>query len=460
MNDRPARTILIAGLALFAMYFGAGNLIFPVMIGVEAGTAQPLVLMGFLLTGVLLPILAMIAVATQRAGESGGIATRIGQRPGLVFTLAIFLSTGMFYAIPRVVTISYEMTVRPFLGDVGALPLAAYAAAFLLIALVLTLNPRRLIDNVGRWLTPALLTLLVILCGAAVLKLTATAGEPASTYAKAPLSEGLLTGYFTMDALASFVFGIVIIQQLQRAGFAGRRRLVPAVGAVGIVTAVGLMTVYVGLAMLGNRVADVAPANGAQALAYAADQLFGPVGLMVFGAIAVLACLTTAVGLLGASGQYFSELLPRFNYRTVVLVHVTVSFALANLGLESILAIVAPINQLIYPVAICIVAVALIEAGINVRRPVALHWTYRLSAWVAAAVALPEALATTSLAIFAPLKELLAQLPGGSTSMAWVIPAVAAGIVGAVIDARRAAENQAVVETKSRGAASTVLNAA
>lgn len=439
MTRSFSRTYLVTGLALFAMYFGAGNLIFPVMIGAESAGARPAVLAGFLLTGVALPILGMLAVATERPGESGGIASRIGAVPGLVFTLVIFLSTGMLYAIPRVITISYEMSVRPFLPEsaaAGPLPLALYAAAFVAIAIVLTINPRRLIDHVGGWLTPALLALLVILITAAAWRLSATGGAPSGEYATHPLPAGLLQGYFTMDALASFVFGVVIIAQLRDRGFAGRRRLLPAMAIVGAITGVGLAAVYVGLALLGNRVADAGVDNGAQALAFAAEALFGRPGVALFGAIAILACLTTAVGLFGAAGQYFARLIPGARYRVVLGVHAVVAFALANLGLDAILAVVAPINQIIYPVAICIIAVALIEAALAIVRPSQLRWTYRLAAWVAAAIALSEALATTGIAAFAPLREVLAGVPGGAFQMAWVLPALAAALIGAVLDAR------------------------
>ena len=418
------------------MYFGAGNLIFPAMIGMTGGEHVPPVILGFLLTGVALPVLGMIAASTQRRGEHDGIASRIGRYPGLVFTVAIFLSTGMLYAIPRVATVSFEMAVAPFLagsaeaGSSDPSHLFIYTVIFFTAVGIIALNPGRLVDRLGTFLTPALLIVLAALIVTAVLTMPAVPVDPAPGYASDPLPSGLLEGYYTMDAIASLVFSGVVLSALARHGFNTRRKLFFGSTLSAGVAGFGLAIVYLGLAAVGTRVAGQGFTDGAAGLSYAASEALGPVGQSVFAAIAILACLTTAIGLIGASSQYFRKLFPKLSHPTLVLVQVLVSLGLANLGLATILEIVTPVNQLLYPIAICIIAIALLDIVV----PGNMWWTYRLSAWVAGLVAIPEALWATQMPVFEGLRDWLDLLPAGSVNMGWALPALVAAAVGFLID--------------------------
>lgn len=434
MTREKIQTIIVSGLALFAMYFGAGNLIFPVMIGVEAGPNLAPALTGFILTGVALPVLAMVAVATSTRGIDG-LSQRLGKVPGTLFTLTIFLSTGMLYAIPRVATVSYEMSVKPLLlanttTDASALPLLAYTLVFFAAAYILSLNPKGLIDRIGKWLTPALLSLLVAMIVAATLRGAHPADTAAQTYAHAPLPSGLIQGYFTMDAIASLVFGLVIIDALRHHGFANGRPVFAATVGAGMIAGAALVAIYIGLAFIGAHVHEAEVTNGAEALTLAANELFGRAGQSIFGMIALLACLTTAVGLLGASSSYFQGFFPQVRRRHMVAIHVAVSLALANLGLDAILAVVAPLNQLIYPVAISLIAVTLLDIPIPRR----LHYSYRLPAAAAALVGAGEALWSTQLPAFAPLRSTLDLFPLGSVHLPWMLPVLLALVLGLTLD--------------------------
>ena len=428
-------TILITGLALFAMYFGAGNLIFPAMIGMTGGDNVVPVIVGFLLTGVALPVLGMIAASTQREDEQDGIASRIGTYPGLVFTVAIFLSTGMLYAIPRVATVSYEMAVAPLSATGGSDPLHLflYTVVFFTVVGVISLNPGRLIDRLGTYLTPALLTVLAVLIITVALTMDPVSVEPVAEYAENPLPAGLLQGYYTMDAIASLVFSGVILSALAHHGFNTRGKLIMGSTLAACVAGIGLCIVYLGLTAVGTRVAGQGFTDGAAGLAHAASVALGPVGQTVFSAVAILACLTTAIGLIGASSQYFRKLIPSLSHRTLVLVHTLVALGLANLGLAAILEIVTPVNQLLYPVAICVIAIALLDIVV----PGDMRWTYRLPAWTAGVVAIPEALWATKLPAFEGMRDWLDLLPAGSVNMGWVVPALVAAIIGFALDVSR-----------------------
>ncbi|MCS6711959.1 branched-chain amino acid transport system II carrier protein [Brachybacterium sp. EF45031] len=440
-----ARLVAATGLALFAMFFGAGNLIIPTMIGVEAGPAASRAMLGFALTGVLLPALSTIAATTVRP-EERRLADRIGPRLGLLVTAAIFLGCGMIYGIPRVGAVSYEMSLAPALGGGGDGVLAAdaggaggiaarvaYSAVFFGLAYVLTRRPSRILTVLGGWLTPLLLALLAALV-VSVLQVAPVHPQPSATYARSPELAGFVQGYFTMDALAALLFAGVVIGSFTAAGL-DRQAVRRGTVISAVIAAALLVAVYAGLVRVGMVGAG---SNGAEVLAGVAQERFGTAGQLLFGAIVVLACLTTTIGLSSASAQFFHELWPRLSEHAWLTLTLGVSFLLSNLGLEAILAVVAPINQLLYPIVICLILVALLEvllrgvrAGHGAGR---LHWAYRLPAWVAGLLSVPEALWSTQAAVFAPLRQLLDAFPLGELQLAWVVPALVALAVGLLVD--------------------------
>lgn len=429
-------TSVIVGFALFAMFFGAGNLIFPVMIGANSAAQLPAVLVGFLLTGVALPVLAMIVISTETASELriGGIAMRIGRPAGFLFTLAVFLSTGMLYAVPRVATVAYEMSTRPFVSDsadAAGAPLFIFTLVFFAVVTLYLVNPRKVVDRVGGILTPLLLAFLALLIVAALLRLPQI-DNPVSTEPSS-LTGGMIKGYYTMDVLATFVFGVVIVTELKKRGAANRRARITGMTKAGLVSGTCLAAVYIGLTLIGSRQAGMGFTNGAELLASVAGQMFGSMGQVIFGIITLLACLTTAIGLLTASTTYFHRLLRRVPRSVVIAVQIAVSIALANLGLETILEVVAPLNQFIYPIAIVIVGLGLIELAM----PIALDWTYKLGALVAAIVAFCEAGLIAAPERFQAIEPVVDALPASELQMGWTTPALAAIVVGLLIDVRR-----------------------
>lgn len=421
--------ILITGLALFAMFFGAGNLMYPVAIGMTAGSATVIATLGFMATGVLLPLLAMVAAATSETGILG-ISERIGHWPGFTFCLMAFLSTGVLFAIPRVATVSYEMSVGAFVGeDSATMSLLVYTFLFFVITGALSMNPSTMIEKIGGWLTPALLLLLVILITSSFLNLSPVNHAPQDKYAQTPLISGILEGYNTLDAIASFVFGVIIITSLKARGYKRGTQLFRATALTGVVAGALLGIVYFGLSQLGLRIGDSGAANGSAGLAYAASSLFGNTGLVVLGAIAILACLTTAVGLLGASAAFFSGLFPRVSRTVLIVAHVVISLAVANLGLDMLLKIVIPIMYLCYPVTIAMVVVCLIDIVV----PGHMYWTYRGAVWTGALFGLIDAIAAAGVKADW-FKALVNIVPLAEYSLGWLLPTLIMGVVGFAID--------------------------
>ncbi|WP_172121134.1 branched-chain amino acid transport system II carrier protein [Actinomyces faecalis] len=422
--------VVTTGLMLFALFFGAGNLIFPPVLGASAGNHMWQVVLGFCLTGVLLPLVAVIAVSTSGEGILG-LARRVGPTFGTLMPLAVYLSIGPMYAVPRVVTVSYELATRPVLELMGTTPgswaLPAHATIFLGTALVLGLRPSRLADRIGRWLTPSLLILIAVLCAITITQ-SAPLERPAQPgYDSHPLVIGLTKGYLTMDVLAATVFGIVVIQSLRSHGFTSTRAVTRATIGAGSLAAALLAAVYVGLAMIGARTPGQDVSDGTALLRDAASSALGSAGVVVLAGIVLLACLTTAVGLLSSFSAYAHTAWPKVPFATWLTGSTAVSFALANLGLATVLAIISPLTLLLYPIAITLVAVTLVDAA----APGHLRATYLLP--VATAIVLGAVSAASDMGWTTP-SDLLARTGMWNDSTGWIVPTLVVVLIGIGID--------------------------
>ena len=427
---RPGTTV-VTGLMLFALFFGAGNLIFPPVLGASAGDRLPAVMAGFLITGVLLPLVAVIAVPTSGEGILG-LARRVGGRFGAVAPAAVYLSIGPLYAIPRVVTVAYELATRPVLELLGAAPgrwtLPAHAAGFLVVSVLIALRPSRLADRVGRWLTPALLVLIAVLCVATIAGDDVVERAASGPYAASPFSTGLTQGYLTMDVLAATVFGIVVIQTLRSRGIGSTGRVVRATAAAGGIAAALLAAVYIGLAMIGTRTGGAAD-DGTALLRSAASSALGPAGVIVFAAIVILACLTTSVGLLSAWAGYAYATLPRTTFSRHLVAGAGCALILSNLGLAVIIRIVAPLTLLLYPITITLVAATILD----VVAPGRLRTAYTWPVAVAGVLGLVSALAEAG---WDAPSALLARSGAWNGSTGWIAPTLLALVLGAALDVR------------------------
>ena len=427
---RPGTTV-VTGLMLFALFFGAGNLIFPPVLGASAGDRLPAVMAGFLITGVLLPLVAVIAVSTSGEGILG-LARRVGGRFGAVAPAAVYLSIGPLYAIPRVVTVAYELATRPVLELLGAAPgrwtLPVHAAGFLVVSVLIALRPSRLADRVGRWLTPALLVLIAVLCVATIAGDDVVERAASGPYAASPFSTGLTQGYLTMDVLAATVFGIVVIQTLRSRGIGSTGRVVRATAAAGGIAATLLAAVYIGLAMIGTRTGGAAD-DGTALLRSAASSALGPAGVIVFAAIVILACLTTSVGLLSAWAGYAYATLPRTTFSRHLVAGAGCALILSNLGLAVIIKIVAPLTLLLYPITITLVAATILD----VVAPGRLRTAYTWPVAVAGVLGLVSALAEAG---WNAPSALLARSGAWNGSTGWIAPTLLALVLGAALDVR------------------------
>ena len=353
--------MLLISFMLFSLFFGAGNLIFPPFLGQNAGSKTPLAMLGFLLTAVVLPVLGVIVVAQFDGLDK--LAANAGKKFALVFTLLIYLSIGPGLGIPRAASVPFEMAVAPYLpqGANTRLCMVIYSLVFFIIAFWLCLNPGKLVERIGHFLTPSLLTLLRVLFFTFLFKGNVDIARPQAAYAAAPFLKGFSEGYQTMDTIAALNFGLVIATTLRSFGINNEKDLIKHTVYAGLFAGSILALVYMMLSYMGMCSSNVYTIqdNGAWTLRNIVYQLYGPVGAYLLAAIFSLACLTTCVGLINSISQYFSVLFKKISYRKWVFIIVLFSFLICNLGLNAILGISIPILNGIYPVAIVLIILGL-----------------------------------------------------------------------------------------------------
>ena len=304
------KSLLVVSVMLFALFFGAGNLIFPPFLGQNAGENTLPAMVGFLATAVVLPVLGVVVVARFDGLEKLG--KQVGARFALVFTVLIYLSIGPGLGIPRAASVPFEMAVAPYLpeGSNPALWMAAYSLGFFLIALWLCLNPGKLVDRIGRGLTPALLALLTLLFISFLFRGETSVAAAQGGYQEAALLKGFTEGYNTMDTIAALNFGLVISATLGTFGLTEKKDKMRYTILAGVLAGTILAVVYAMLSYMGMCSSGVYPVqeNGAWTLRCIVYQVFGGTGAVLLAAIFTLACLTTCVGLINSISQYFTTL--------------------------------------------------------------------------------------------------------------------------------------------------------
>ena len=424
-----ARGLLLVGLTLFSLFFGAGNLIFPSGIGAQAGVHTWPAVAGLAVSAVGLPVLGVVAVS--RAGGMDALAGRVHPAFARAFTVAVYLAIGPCLAIPRTATTSFEMAVPPFVGEGAPVALLhlTYSLVFFAAALALALRPEKLTDRLGKILCPVLVGLIVVTFAACLLNPLEGYGPAVGAYQSHPLVRGFLEGYQTMDTLAALAFGIVIAVNLRARGVKEPAEVVRATGRAGVIAGVLLLAVYCMLAHIGalSGGAMPNPSDGAEALTNAAGLLFGTGGRVLLAGIFLIACFNVCVGLISSCGTYFHGICPRLSYRAWAVLFAVVSMVISNAGLAQILAVSAPVLGALYPVAIVLIALSFFQRRLEGRRLV-----YPLAVLFTGVFSVLFALGDAGL----PL-GLLDVLPLSGVGLGWVLPALAGTGAGLLCSGRR-----------------------
>ena len=351
--------LLVLGGMLFSMFFGAGNLILPPLLGLQAGADAVPATAGFLIAGIGLPVLGIIAVAL--VGDIRQLAGRVHPLFASVFIALVYLTIGPFLAIPRTSTTAYEM-IKPLVPGGDSFVLAAgFSVVFFAVAFFLALRPGMLSRILGRFSAPALIVLIALVVGSAIFGGLSDVPAARPPYDGNAASEGFLAGYQTMDLLAALCFGIVVASNVKEQGVTDPKKVTGAISVAGIVAGVLMAAVYCGLSFVGLSMAPAMPdaANGAEILAASANMHFGEVGSVIVAAIFLLACLNVCTGLISCCAEYFSEVCPRIPLPAWAGAFAVFSCAVSLVGLDSILAFSAPLLGALYPPAIAMMVMGL-----------------------------------------------------------------------------------------------------
>ena len=311
---------------LFALFFGAGNLIYPAYLGQQAGENWLISMPGFLLTGAGLPLLGVIAIGYSGSRDVEALASRVAPWYGVAFAASLYLAIGPLFAMPRTATVSFEIAVLPLIGNLSPnMAQAVFSLLFFGLTYWLSMSPGKLVDRIGKILTPALLLTIAVLVGYAALNPIGAPLAAQGDFAVRPMIKGILEGYGTMDALASLVFAIIVIDAVRAMGVDNRSDLLKTTAISGLMAAGCLAAVYLLIGYMGaTSVAGIGlQENGALVLSKSAQYYFGLGGNLLLGVIVLLACLTTAVGLVTSCAEYFNRLCPGISYKTFVIINCT-----------------------------------------------------------------------------------------------------------------------------------------
>lgn len=437
----PRQSIAV-GITLFSMFFGAGNLILPPMLALQAGTSTVPAMAGFLVAGIGLPVLGIVAVAL--VGTARELADRVHPLFSSIFVAAIYLAIGPCLAIPRTSSTAFEMLIPLFPQDapIGTIRLV-FSVVFFAVAYALAMHPGALTKLLGRVTGPALIILLIMVVGSSLVSPAGVAQAPQAPYDSAASIQGFLAGYQTMDLLASLTFGIVIAENIKELGVSDSRGLMREISRAGIVAGILMAVVYCGLAQVGASFGSVMPhaTNGAALLTASATLHFGIAGTVIIAAIYLLACLNVCIGLISCCGTYFAETfgadatnaqahaLGRIPYAGWAVAFTVFSCVVSNVGLDAILTFSVPLLNALYPVSIVFVIMGMAHRSCD-RLPLIWPWAIGATTIVSVATALRDA-------FFAGTWLPFDALPLANLGFGWLLPALCGAAAGAILSATR-----------------------
>lgn len=432
MQSGNEKRFIPIGLMLFALFFGAGNLIFPASMGQAAGENVWWALLGFCITGVGLPLIAVMAIGYSGEFSLQHVAKRIHPAFAVFYTVVCYMSIGPCFAVPRTGTVSYEIAIRPFLSDDSAsYALPIFLAFFFLVSGWLAATPTKLVDRIGKFLTPALVLTIVIFIVQSFISPLGDPKAPTAPYAT-PLKaviQGILDGYNTLDAIAALVFASLVIKAVQATGFSKPDEVTREVYKSSFIAAPLLAVIYIFIAKIGaESVSAIGMQDtGAPILAESAKIFFGNAGAMLLSAMVLLACLTTSIGLISCCAYYIKELTGKLGYVTWVVIFTVISYLIGLFGLKTIIVSTIPVLMFIYPLCVALVFLIFIDKFIGRRRCVYV-WTIGLTFFMA----LYNGLQTAKIAL-GGLDEIINNwVPLQSYGLGWIPFAVTGFIIGLI----------------------------
>ena len=357
--------ILVGG-TLFGMFFGAGNLIFPVHLGQIAGYNLILAMVGFIITAVGIPILGVAAIGNTHSDGLQSLANKVGKGYGYFFTCLLYLTIGPFFAIPRCATTSFTTGIAPMLGGnfSESLALLIFSLIFFALVLFFSLRPAKITVWIGKIINPLFLVFLAVLLIAALVNPSISAFDvvPTEAYEKGALFSGFIEGYGTMDAIAGLAFGIIVIDIIRGMGVEEDSAIAKDVLRSGALTGILMGVIYVATILMGaqSRGLFETSENGGIALAQIAGHYLGTAGSLILALTIIFACLKTSIGLVTSCSETFERMFPKaLPYKAWAIIFTVFSLVVSNIGLSAIIEYSIPVLMFLYPLTITLIALAL-----------------------------------------------------------------------------------------------------
>ena len=423
--NKKFKDMIIIGFALFAMFFGAGNLIFPPYLGKAVGSQFFIASIGFIITGVGLPFLGILA-CTKTHGSFEIMAKPMGKTFSIICTTALILAIGPMLAIPRTAATTHELSIRPLFPS---MPSIISMIIYFAINLIFILRPSKIIDNIGKYLTPILLiTLLTII----IKGIVSPIGNVVDTGATLVFPNALKEGYQTMDALASVIFASIVTTAVIERGYKDKQIISMTIKS-GFVAIIGLAIVYGGLMYLGSQTSVIIPEDlsKTELLLQISKRTLGNLGSIFIGIAIGLACLTTSIGLISSAASFFQGLSGgRLSYNLNAFIISAISILIGNFGVDKIVTIAVPILSILYPVVISLILLTLGKNFIKDAR-VTRFTTY--TALIFSVISVLPSLGINSILI----NNIISVIPLGTSGFLWLTPSLIVFIAALILTSKK-----------------------
>lgn len=449
LSEKKLKTrdyVVIASL-LFGLFFGAGNLIFPLHLGQLAGANWFPAMLGFLVTAVALPLLGVLAIAATHAEGVYDIGRPLGRFFALAFMVLIHATIGPMFGTPRTATVSFTTGVLPMLPKAWAqVGLLVFSALFFAAAFFLSYKERKITTAVGKILNPVFLVLLffVFFIGFSHPMGNLATQTVTAAYKNASFMNGFLQGYNTMDALAALAFGVTVVTAVRGLGLKNDDDVAKSTAKAGVMATSWIGLIYAALILLGSMSLahfKLSP-EGGTAFNQVVTYYFGAAGHAVLATLLTLTCLTTAVGLVAAFAQDFHRHFPKVSYRVWLALTSFLSFLTANFGLEQIIAWSVPMLMFLYPFSMVLILLSVFGKAFH-HDPLVYRFVVGFTAVPAVLdmfAAFPAFVSQSALGLALHSFQ-LHFLPFAGMGLGWLVPAgvgLAVGLVAHTVKVRKA----------------------
>ena len=416
------KDVILTGFALFAMLFGAGNLIFPPMVGYVVGDQWISAAAGFFITGIGFPLLAILSSALA-GKELDDFADKVSPLFSKIFNVVLILAIGPFLAIPRTGATAFELMLLPHVDGNNGMYKYVFLACYFIIVFLFSIKANAVIERIGKILTPILLIILAVIVVKGVFF---PIGEPLAKDISNTFRYGFYNGYQTMDTLAAIIFSSIILKAIRNGRNLTVKQEMSFLSNSSMIAVCGLSLVYGGLLYIGATSYGVLHSTGTtQLLTDIVNKLLGKEGNLALGVCVAGACLTTAIGLTATVGDYFSSLL-KTSYEKVVTATVVLSFIFAGFGVEAIVKVSAPILTFLYPVAIVLIVLNCFKKYISSDK------TYLGAVIGAGIIGFFEMTQTLGINLQF-LNKIYIKLPLQTFGLAWVVPSLIFAVLFSIL---------------------------